>query len=158
MLWLYISIFVFAALMWALYRDRDISVKSTIVALLVSAFSGLILTGLISGIANSTATFAPISEKQYEIVPIEGYCVFEDRNGDYNVFYDNDGYEHLTCGGRYTEFVADAEASTLTIYVNDFAHPTARKLLFNMTPMTYRVSCDLGRVKPYIKAIAPLSE
>ena len=158
MLAVYLSIFIFIVLVWALHLERDICVKSIVTALLVSAAGAFAITGLISGIAGSSAPLAPISEKQYEIVPIEGYCVFEDRNGDYNVFYDNDGYEHLTCGERYTEFVADAEASTITIYGNDFAHPTVRKLLFNATPMTYRISCDLGRVKPYIKAITPLSE
>ena len=158
MLTLYIGILIFVALMWALYRDRDIRVNTTITALLVSTISGLVLTLLISSIAGSAAPLTPITEKQYEIVPIEGYCAFEDRHGNYNVFYDNDGYEHIACGERHTEFVADAEASTLTIYINDFAHPVTRKLLFNMTPMTYRISCDLGRVKPYVKTITPLSE
>ena len=146
MLTLYIGILVFVALMWALYRDRDIRVKTTITALLVSTISGLVLTMLVSSIVGSFAPLAPIAEKQYEIVPIEGYCVFEDRHGNYNVFYDNDGYEHIACGERDTEFMSDPEASTLTIYTNDFAHPTIRALLFNMTPRTYRISCDLGRV------------
>ena len=153
MLIVYFGIVLFCIGLILLIKCKDVTFSGISLLLAFSFICGLAATRAISEYtANNTNMCVSTSQDSYSIIEIDGYSIFENEDGNYEVYCKDDNYLRIECVKDATWFVQSANATNVvTVYHHDYKSPVLRHLLFNMFDDSYIICCDFNIVKPYVR-------